>query len=287
MLLVAGAATCWSTGGLIARLVTTDPWTTTLWRCVFSAAFLIVVVAVVRRQGVLAQWRATGWPGVGIAACMATASTCFILSLSYTSVANTLILMSVGPWVTGLLGWLLLGERVRPRTWLTMGVALLGVVVMVSGSYGTGRLAGDGLAILMASAFALATVLVRRHPDIQMTPAASLSAVLAALLVLPMASPLAASPRDLGLLALFGIGQFGAGFLLFMAGARLLPVAETSLIGMLETVLGPLWVWLLLGEEIGVRSIIGGLMILSALVLHTLLELADRAVTKPSEYRST
>ena len=286
MLLVAGAATCWSTGGLIARLVTTDPWTTTLWRCVFSAAFLIVVVAVVRRQGVLAQWRATGWPGVGIAACMATASTCFILSLSYTSVANTLILMSVGPWVTGLLGWLLLGERVRSRTWLTMGVALLGVVVMVSGSYGTGRLAGDGLAILMASAFAMATVLVRRHPDIQMTPAASLSAVLAALLVLPMASPLAASPRDLGLLALFGIGQFGAGFLLFMAGARLLPVAETSLIGMLETVLGPLWVWLLLGEEIGVRSIIGGLVILGALVLHTLLDLAERAVTKPSAYRS-
>ena len=287
MLLVAGAATCWSTGGLIARLVTTDPWTTTLWRCVFSAAFLIVVVAVVRRQGVLAQWRATGWPGVGIAACMATASTCFILSLSYTSVANTLILMSVGPWVTGLLGWLLLGERVRSRTWLTMGVALLGVVVMVSGSYGTGRLAGDGLAILMASAFAMATVLVRRHPDIQMTPAASLSAVLAALLVLPMASPLAASPRDLGLLALFGIGQFGAGFLLFMAGARLLPVAETSLIGMLETVLGPLWVWLLLGEEIGVRSIIGGLVILGALVLHTLLDLAERTVTKPSAYRST
>ena len=287
MLLVAGAATCWSTGGLIARLVTTDPWTTTLWRCVFSAAFLIVVVAVVRRQGVFAQWRATGWPGVGIAACMATASTCFILSLSYTSVANTLILMSVGPWVTGLLGWLLLGERVRSRTWLTMGVALLGVVVMVSGSYGTGRLAGDGLAILMASAFAMATVLVRRHPDIQMTPAASLSAVLAALLVLPMASPLAASPRDLGLLALFGIGQFGAGFLLFMAGARLLPVAETSLIGMLETVLGPLWVWLLLGEEIGVRSIIGGLVILGALVLHTLLDLAERTVTKPSAYRST
>ena len=287
MLLVAGAATCWSTGGLIARLVTTDPWTTTLWRSVFSAAFLIAAVAVVRRQGVIAQWRAIGWPGLGIAACMATASTCFVLSLSRTSVANTLILMSVGPWVTGILGWLLLGERVRSRTWLTMGVALLGVVVMVSGSYGTGRLAGDGLAILMASAFAIATVLVRRHPDIQMTPAASLSAVLAALLVLPMASPLAASPRDLGLLALFGIGQFGAGFLLFMAGARLLPVAETSLIGMLETVLGPLWVWLLLGEEIGVRSIIGGLVILGALVLHTLLDLAERTVTKPSAYRST
>jgi drug/metabolite transporter (DMT)-like permease len=274
MLLVAGAATCWSSGGLIARLVTTDAWTTTLWRCAFSAAFLVIVVGVVRRQGVLSQWRAIGWPGLGVAACLATASTCFILSLSRTSVANTLILMSVGPWVAGLLGWLVLGERVHPRTWLTMAIALGGVVVMVSGSYGAGKLAGDVLAIVMASVFAMATVLVRRHPEIQMTPAASLAAVLAALAVLPMASPLAASPRDLGLLALFGIGQFGVGFLLFTAGARLLPVAETSLIGMLETVLGPLWVWLLLGEAAGARSIAGGAVILGALVLHTLLDVA-------------
>jgi drug/metabolite transporter (DMT)-like permease len=281
MLLVAGAATCWSSGGLIARLVTTDPWTTTLWRCVFSAAFLILVVGLVRRQGVIRQWRAIGWPGFGVAACMATASTCFILSLSRTSVANTLILMSVGPWVAGLLGWLLLGERVRPRTWLTMGVALAGVAVMVSGSYGAGRLAGDVLAIVMASAFAMATVLVRRHPDVQMTPAAALAAVLAAVAVLPMASPLAVSPRDLGLLAFFGIGQFGVGFLLFMAGARLIPVAETSLIGMLETVLGPLWVWLLLGEAAGVRSIVGGAVILGALALHTLLDLATPAARSP------
>jgi drug/metabolite transporter (DMT)-like permease len=272
MLLVAGAAACWSSGALSARLVATDPWTTTLWRSVFAATFLIVVVTLVRRQGLLAQWRAIGWPGVGVAACMATASTCFILSLSRTSVANTLILMSVGPWVAGLLGWLMLGERVRPRTWLTMGVALAGVIVMVSGSYGEGRLAGDLLAIAMAGAFALAIVLVRRRPDIQMTPAAALSGIFAALAALPLASALEVAPRDIALLAVFGVGQFGVGFLLFMAGARLLPVAETSLIGMLETVLGPLWVWLLLGEGASVRSLVGGAVILAALALHTVLD---------------
>ena len=267
MLLVAGAATCWSTGGLIARLVTTDAWTTTMWRSLFAAAFLLVVVAVIRRQGVIAQWRTVGWPGVGVAVCMAAASACFILALSRTSVANVLILMSVGPWVAGLLGWLVLGERVRPATWLTMGLALGGVVIMVSDSYGAGRLTGDLLSIVMASVFAMATVLVRRHPEIQMTPAASLSAVIACLAVLPVASPLDTTPRDVALLAVFGIGQFGAGFLLFTVGARLIPVAETSLIGMLEVVLGPLWVWLVLGEAIGVRAMIGGLVILSALVL--------------------
>lgn len=268
MLLVAGAAACWSSGGLIARLVTTDAWTTLAWRSAFSAVFLMAVVAIVRRRGVLAQWRAIGWPGAGVAACLATASTCFILSVTRTSVANTLILMSIGPWVAGVLGWLLLGERVRPRTWVTMGVALAGVVVMVSGSSGTGRLAGDVLAIAMASAFALGTVLVRRHPDIQMTPAVSLGATLACLAVLPMATPFAVAPRDLALLALFGIGQLGVGFLLFTAGARLLPVAETSLIGMLEVVLGPFWVWLALGEEPAAASIAGGLVILAALVLQ-------------------
>jgi len=274
MLLVAGAATVWSSGGLIARLVATDAWTTTFWRGLCAAAFLIVVIAVTRRQGPLAQWRAIGLPGAAVAVCLATASTCFILALTRTSVANTLILMSVGPWVAGLLAWLVLGERVRPRTWLTMGVAVAGVVVMVSGSRGAGRLGGDALAIAMACAFATATVLVRRHPHIRMTPAAGLSAVLAALITLPMASPLAVSPRDLGLLALFGVAQFGVGFLLFMAGARLLPVAETSLIGMLETVLGPLWVWLALGETIDLRSLVGGGMILAALALHTLLDVA-------------
>lgn len=273
MLLVAGAATCWSSGGLIARLVTTDAWTTMAWRSAFAAAFLIAVVAAVHRRGVIAQWRAIGWPGLGVAACLATASTCFILSIARTSVANTLILMSIGPWVAGILGWLLLGERVRPRTWVTMAVALAGVVVMVSGSYGAGRLAGDALAITMATAFALGTVLVRRHPEIQMTPAVSLGAALAGVAVLPMATPFAVAPRDLVLLALFGIGQLGAGFLLFTAGARLLPVAETSLIGMLETVLGPFWVWLALGEEPGATSIAGGLVILAALAVHTLLEL--------------
>jgi drug/metabolite transporter (DMT)-like permease len=183
--------------------------------------------------------------------------------------------MSVGPWMAGLLGWLILGERVRPRTWVTMGLALGGVVVMVSDSYGAGRLAGDLLAIVMACVFAMATVLVRRHPEIQMTPAASLSAVIAALVTLPLASPLASTPRDLVLLAVFGVVQFGAGFLLFTMGARLIPVAETSLIGMLEPVLGPIWVWLVIGEAIGVRALIGGLVILSALVLHTLLDLAS------------
>lgn len=273
VLLVACAAVCWSSGGLIARLVATGPWTTSFWRSVFASLFLALVLWMVRGRGIVAQWRDGGRPVLVVAVCMALASTCFIFSLAHTSVANTLILMSTGPYVAGLLGWMLLGERVALRTWLTMGVALAGAVVMVSDSYGRGALVGDLLAIVMATSFAIATVLIRRHPEIQMAPAAALATALTALVALPLADPFQTAPRDLMLLAFFGVGQFGAGFLLFMAGARLIPAAESSLIGMLETVLGPLWVWLVLSERPGAASLTGGALILAALLANTLVDL--------------
>jgi drug/metabolite transporter (DMT)-like permease len=270
-LLVAGAALCWSSGGLIARLVTTSPWTTNLWRSLFASLFLALVLWLLQRRGVVVQWR---WPVPAAAACMALSSTCFILSLAHTSVANTLILMAMGPYVAGLLGWIVLGEHVALRTWVTMGIALAGAVVMVSSSYRRGAATGDLLAIVMATSFAVATVIVRRHPDIQMAPAAGLATVLTGLVALPLAEPLRTTPRDLLLLAFFGIGQFGAGFLLFMTGARLIPAAQSSLIGLLETVLGPLWVWLVLSERPDAVSLAGAALILAALVANTLVDLA-------------
>ena len=283
-LLVACAAVCWSSGGLIVRLVGTSPWTTSLWRSVFASLFLAALLSIVRGRNIVAQWREGGRPVVLVAACMAAASTCFIFSLAYTSVANTLILMSTGPYVAGLLGWIWLGERVALRTWVTMSVALAGTVVMVSNSYAHGTGFGDLLAILMAVSFAVATVLVRRHPDVQMTSAAALSTALTGLIALPLADPFAISARDFGLLAFFGVGQFGAGFLLFMTGARLLPAAETALIGMLETVLGPLWVWLILSERPSSASLAGGVLILAALVANTVIDLVSpgRARRYPS-----
>jgi drug/metabolite transporter (DMT)-like permease len=155
---------------------------------------------------------------------------------------------------------------------------------MVSGSWGHGALVGDLLAVAMAASFATATVLIRRHPDIPMAPAAALATAIAALVALPQADPLVAAPRDLALLALFGVGQFGVGFLLFTTGARLIPVARSALLGMLETVLGPLWVWLLLSEEPGAATLAGGALILVALLANTVAEIVTpvRARTAPS-----
>jgi drug/metabolite transporter, DME family len=272
-LLVTCASVCWSSGGLIVRLVGTGPWTTAFWRSLCASLCLGLVLWVTRRRSIVAQWRDGGRPMVAVAVCMALASTCFILSLAHTSVADTLLLISTGPYVAGLLGWIILGERVRPRTWLFMAVALAGAVVMVSDSYTRGALLGDLLAIVMAGSFAAATVFIRRHPEIQMAPAAALGMALIALVALPLADLFEASPRDLTLLAFFGMGQFAGGFWLFTIGAPLIPAAESSLIGMLETVLGPLWVWLVLNERPGATTLAGGVLIVAALLANTLIDL--------------
>ena len=284
-LLVACAAVCWSSGGLIARLVTTSPWTTSLWRSLSATVFLAGVLWIVRRRSLVAQWREGGRPVLAVAVSMALASTCFIFSLAYTSVANTLILISTGPYVAGLLGWLWLGERVAPRTWLSMGVALAGAVIMVSDSYARGTIVGDLLALVMAVSFATATVLVRRYPETPMTPAAALATTLTALVALPFSEPLATGWRDLALLTLFGVGNYGTGFLLFMAGARRIPAAQSALVGMLETVLGPLWVWLVLNEQPGVATLTGGALILAALLANSLV--GSLTLETARRYRAT
>jgi drug/metabolite transporter (DMT)-like permease len=271
---VASAAVCWSAGGLITRLVGTDPWTTIFWRSVFCAAFLGGAVALTNRGRLRQVVRDTGWAGVLMALCFATASTSFIIALSLTSVANTLIIQSLSPFIAGLGGWVCLGERVRRRTWLAMAVALSGTVVMLWGSPGAGSRTGDFLALLTATAFAGATVVVRWNRAVPMPAAAALAAALAGAMAFGHSRPSAAGAVDLVLLAVFGSVQLGGGLLLFTAGARLIPVAEASLIAVLESVLGPVWVWLAVGEHPGAASLVGGAVILSALVAHTAADLA-------------
>jgi drug/metabolite transporter (DMT)-like permease len=276
-LLVAAAALCWSTGGLIARTVDADPWTIVFWRGLACAGFLLVVIAAREGRAIGPVFGAMGASGLAMAGCFATASTCFILALRDTSVANVLIIQSLSPFMAGLLGWVWMGERVPGRTWTAMSVALAGSAIMVSRYFfatpAAGSLRGDLLALLVALAFATATVLLRRRRHVQMLPAAALAALLTSLAAAVFARPRSVEPGGLLLLAFFGAGQLGLGMILFTAGARRIPVAEASLIGVLESVLGPVWVWLAFGENPGRPSVGGGAVVLAALAAHTAADL--------------
>lgn len=265
-------------------MIETDPWTTVFWRSAFAAAALFAFILWRDRGRSLALFRNMGWPGLGVAVCFATASTTFVYALTLTTVANILIIQSTAPFIAAVLARFLLNERVRLQGWLAIAAALAGVVFMVSDSVQRGSVVGDLLAGIIALSFSSAIVIVRRHREVRMAPATCMATVLAGLVALPLASPLAVSGSDLGYLALFGAGQLALGMVMFTTGARLIPAAEAALLSVLETILGPIWVWLIFAENPGERTILGGLVVLAALIVHTLLDLrhAQKAVPPPA-----
>lgn len=271
MLLVFLSALMWSFGGTIARFIHVgDSWTVVFWRSLWAAVFLVAFMA--WRDG----WRGTfklvremGLPGLGVALCFATASTSFVVALSYTTVANILLMQAGVPLLAALLAWVLFRERVGPATWIAIAAVITGVAIMVSESLdGAVSPIGDGLALLIAVMFSFATVITRRFAHVRMVPANCLAALLACAFAASQASEFAVSTREMGFLFAFGVLNLGLGLAFFAMGARLVPAAVAALLGTFEPILGPIWVWLVHSEVPSVRTIIGGAVVVMALLVH-------------------
>jgi drug/metabolite transporter (DMT)-like permease len=265
---VALAAVAWSTAGVLQRQVSVDASTQVFGRAVFAGAALLAYVAVVDRGRVVQAFRSIGLAGVAVALCVATASASFIAALNHTSVARLLFILAVAPVLAALLARVTLGERITRRTVVAMALALAGVTVML-GAPGEGSLAGDGLAFLVALSFALMIVITRWRRDVSMAPATCLSQAIVVVAFLPLASPGEIGGDDAVWLAALGIGQIGLGFALLTVGARLLPAAQVGLITLLEVVLGPVWVWLALDERPTTLTLVGGAIVIVAIVIQT------------------
>ena len=282
--LVLGSATVWSFGGAIARFLSvTDSWTTVFWRSVFASSFLLAFM--LWQHGRLGTWRlfrAMGLAGVGVALCFATASTSFVVALAYTTVANVLLLQAGVPLMAALMGVVLFRERVPRATWIAIAAVISGVAVMVSESLG-GSVSpvGDGLALLVALAFATATVITRRHAHVAMMPAVCLGTLIAAFVSSTQVSQFAVGPVDGALLFAFGALNLGLGLALFVTGVRLLPSAIAALIGIAEPVLGPVWVWLIHHEVPSQSTMLGGAIVFLALLAHIVWQLRQPGAEEP------
>jgi drug/metabolite transporter (DMT)-like permease len=265
---VALAALAWSTAGVLQRQLTLDTSTQVFGRAVFAGAALLAFVAVAERGRVVHAFRSVGLAGIAVALCIATASAGFIAALNQTSVARVLFILAAAPVLAALLARVALGEPITRRTGMALALALAGVAVML-GAPGEGSLAGDGLSLVVALAFALTIVITRWRHDISMAPATCLSQVILVVAFLPFAAPAEITGADVGWLATLGIGQVGLGLALLTVGARLIPAAQVGLITLLEVVLGPLWVWLALDERPSALTLVGGAIVIAAIVIQT------------------
>lgn len=279
--LLAASAACYSTAGFFTRLVEADSWTMLFWRGLFAGLFLSGMVAWRERGHVVRSVRAIGRDGLLVGVLSALATVCFLNGLRLSSVADVMVIDATIPFCTAGLAWLLIGERADRLTLAATIAAVAGVAVMAGPAIAGGRLLGDLLAFGMALLMSTVLVLIRRHPGISMLPAVALSAFLCALFVAPWAHPLSVGGRDLARLALFGTTQFGMGLLLLSLGTPLVSATRGALIGTLQTPLGTLWVWLAFSETPALPTLIGGAIVLGAVVLDVVRPQAHRAAAQP------
>ncbi len=268
--LMVGATLCWAAAGILVRnMEVTDGWKIAFWRSLFMTAFLLVVLSLRHGAWLAKLVYAMGWPGGVSGLLFAGMRISFILALSLTTVANTLVVGSISPFVAALCGRLFLGEKVAARTWLAMIAAIGGITMMFFDALSGGGWAGNLIALCIPLGFGANVVILRKNrAAVDMMPSVLLAGIFSMLIALPFALPLSVSTRDLALLSIMGVVQLGAGLLLMMVAVRHLASAEIGLLSILEIIFGTLSVWVLIGERPSQAALIGGGIVIAALAAN-------------------
>ena len=265
---------------LLVRLIQAEggsDWSIAFWRGLLTGIGLFLIYAViegadaVRRFVYVDRWVVMATITMGVQALA------FILSLANTAVANTLIIVATTPLFTALFSWVFLREKPPTRTWFAIALSFLGILIIVYNDLESGNLLGDVLALVTATGLGITFVIIRHRKSVNMLPAMSMGKLLSAIVAIPLAAPLAMTDLGLGLMMFLGLVLLPISFALITWGPRYIPAPEVSLLMLLETVLAPILVWLALGEAASIETIIGGLIVLGALLGNSVLSLAYNA----------
>jgi drug/metabolite transporter (DMT)-like permease len=264
------APVLWSTAGVVTRHIErATPFELVFWRSFFAFAFVAVALLVLRRNPLK-----MGWPGVVSGVLWAVMFTAFMISLTLTSTANALVVMSVSPLLTTLLARAFLKDPIPGGTWIATGAAALGVAWMFGSdltAHTARDLTGMLIALVIPIAAAINVITLRAvAAELDLRGAVMLGGALSCLIALPFALPFHATEKDIALLAFLGVFQLGLPCVLLVMASRVLLAPEIALIGLLEVVLGPLWAWLGAGEVPARSTLIGGGIILAALIVNEL-----------------
>lgn len=270
VLFVFAAGILWSTVGLGIRMIEDAVvWQILLYRSISMSLFLYAIIRIRSGESPFIQIHRTGYPVIIAGLSLVAAYSGGIYSIQNTSVANAMLLFATAPFMAAVLGWIVLRERVRFATWIAILVAVGGIATMVADKSGSVVLKGSLAALGSALGFAVFTVALRWGRTGEMLPAVFLSGIFAIattlVICLGLGLPLVLNPNDGGIAMGMGVFQVGAGLILYTLGSRSLPAAELALLSLAEVLLGPLWVWLFLGETASVNTLIGGMVLLAAI----------------------
>ncbi len=270
MIVTALGAVCLSTAGILVRVVEeADGWQLLFYRGLGFAAMLLLILLVMHRGRIVKPILAIGWPGLLAGVLLGLGSIAYLYALLLTTVADAMFMISTTPFFSAVLGWMVLGDRIRMVTALAIATAMVGVGVMFAGGFEEGRWLGKVVALGAPLTFAGMVVLIRRSKSVDLMPANLIAGLVMAGTAAFFVSDFVLTPLDLSIAIVLGTAQLGLGFICITMGARHIMPAQAGLLLLLEVVLNPLWVWIGVNEVPSTTTLIGGGILFAAVIWQT------------------
>ena len=255
-----------STSGIALRIIEqANSWQILFYRSIALSVTILLILVFQKRSRFFDEFRGLGWNDFLLAVFLGTGFVAYVFALLHNTVANALFIFSCAPFIAGFLGWILLGERVATRTWYAIGVAMVGLAVMVISELTVSHYLGTMLALWIPISYAASIIAVRRSKRDNMLVALCLAGIVAGGLSAIFVTDYALTSRDLIISLYLGVFQVGVGFTLVVLGSRYVPAAQVGLLALVEPILAPVWAWMGVGEVPGTATIVGGTIIFLAI----------------------
>ena len=270
-LLILTGGFCLSWGGLILRTFeSASIWQILFYRSIFFLWVLIAFILLTYGKKTFKKIKEAGVPGLIGGVFLSTNFVAYMYSMMETTVANVVFIISTQTVFLPIVAYIFLKEKISPRGYVAIMLAMIGVTLMIGDSLGTGSLKGNLAALTIPINFSVLVLIIRKYPKVDMIPAIFYAGILSCLYGLLLLENFTISTKDIWLAFLLGVPQLAFGFIFITIGSRTTPAVMVGLLMLMESIFAPIWVWLFYNEIPPISVLVGGMIILSAVVMKSL-----------------
>jgi len=255
---------------LLIRLSNTESWNLIFYRGIIPFFVVFVGLLIIQKSQIISSIINNGWHGVAYIFTFAITNILFVISIENTNVANTLIMISLSPMLAAIISFVFLKENPDKKTWLAITVTTLAVIYIFFDSFEKGDSKGNFFGFICALGLAAGTVIIRSAKQLNLVPSAMIGKLFVALIALIFVDKLKLEGKDLLIIPTMGIACVAIPFVLLTLAPRYITAPEVNLVFLLETILGPLWVWLVIHEQPSLETLIGGGVIIFTITIHSI-----------------
>jgi drug/metabolite transporter (DMT)-like permease len=258
---------------LFIRLSNIDTWGLVFYRGIIPFFTVFIGMLFIYKLNFFKIFFSSGYHGVIYVITFSITNITFVVSIQNTNVANTLVMIATAPMLSAILSGIFLKEQPDKKTWISILITFLAIIFIFYDSLGVGNFYGDILAFVTAIGLAVGAVTIRSARSKNLVPAAVVGKLFVALFALFFIDSFMLIEKDLIIVPLMCILCVAIPFVLVTIAPRFIPAAEVNLFFLLETIIGPIWVWFVIKEKPSLETLVGGLVIITTIAVHSFLKL--------------